>query len=76
MAVEIAKGEPQEDGGGSERGSFALQGVEDLGRSIRKAGYFHGLEEGVCFEKSAQFLGLIFGEIDKWEAEFIGAMTL
>ena len=56
MTVKIAEGEAQEDGGCSQRRAFALQGVKDLGRSIGKAGDFHGvrLKESVSLEKPAE----------------------
>ena len=42
VAMEVAQGKAKEDGGGSEGGAFALQGVKDLGRSVGKAGNFPG----------------------------------
>ncbi len=41
MAVEVAEGEAEEDGGGAEGGAFALEGVENLGGASGKAGDFH-----------------------------------
>lgn len=37
VTVEITERKPQENGGCTEGGAFALQGVKDLGRSIGKA---------------------------------------
>lgn len=56
MTVEITKREPQKNSGGAERGTFALQGVKDLGRSIGKAGNFHAvrLKQIVSLEKAAE----------------------
>jgi hypothetical protein len=40
--MEIAEGETEENGGGSEGGAFALKGVKDLGGAVGEAGDFHG----------------------------------
>ena len=40
-AMEVAKGEPEKDGRGSEGGAFALQGAKDFGRAVWEAGDFH-----------------------------------
>lgn len=42
VAMQVAEGQSQEDGGSAEGRAFALQGVKDLGRAVGKAGDFHG----------------------------------
>ena len=76
MAVQVAEGQAEEDGGSPEGSSLALQGVKDLGRSVGKAGNLHRLQKRVSLQEAAKSLGFLVGEIDEWETDFIGAMTL